>query len=96
MSVTVVCPDYVRTNLSMNALKGDGSEFNKTDIQIKNGMDPNECVNIMIRSIYERVPEVWICSLYYRCLIPFLRAFPSLHVRYLKSRVTVQMSTIDK
>eukprot|EP00826_Nyctotherus_ovalis_P023316 TRINITY_DN1791_c0_g1_i2.p1 TRINITY_DN1791_c0_g1~~TRINITY_DN1791_c0_g1_i2.p1 ORF type:complete len:338 (+),score=81.11 TRINITY_DN1791_c0_g1_i2:28-1014(+) len=96
VSVTVVCPDYVRTNLSMNALKGDGSDFNKTDKQIQNGMDPIECVKTMVQAIYERVPEVWVCTLYYKCLVPLVRAFPSLHARYLLSRVKEQMSTIDK
>lgn len=96
VSVTVICPDYVRTNLSINALKGDGSGFNKTDKQIKNGMDPIECANTMARAIYERVPEAWVCTLKYKCLIPLVRAFPSLHARYLLSRVKEQLSTIDK
>jgi len=94
--VTVICPDYVRTNLSTNALKGDGSSFNKTDMQIKNGMDPTECAYTMARAIYERTPEVWICTLYYKCLIPIVRAFPSLHARYVLSRLKEQMATLEK
>lgn len=80
----------------MNALKGDGSGFNKTDSQIQNGMDPNECAYKMVRATYDRTPEVWLCSPYYKCLVPIIRAFPSLNARYLLSRLKEQMSTIDK
>lgn len=59
-------------------------------------MDPIECANIMARAIYERTPEAWVCNLKYKCLVPFIRAFPSLHARYLLSRVKEQLATIDK
>ena len=89
-----MCPNYVQTNLSTNALKGDGSEFKVTDHQIKKGITPKECAEIIIRSVFDRKLEVWICPFYYHLAIPLLEIFPSFHAWYLLKRLKGQLESI--
>jgi hypothetical protein len=89
-----MCPDYVRTNLSANAVRGDGSEFKKVDKQVEKGMSPMECAQIILRSIFNRELEVWICPFYYKLGIPLLEVFPCLHAWYLRRRLKRQLETV--
>lgn len=41
IKVTLVCPGFVRTNVSVNALTGDGSKQNKMDDATDHGMEPD-------------------------------------------------------
>jgi short-subunit dehydrogenase len=43
--VTNIAPGPVQTNVSKNALKGDGSAFGRTDHTIANGMAVRRCVS---------------------------------------------------
>ena len=42
ISVHIVSPGYIRTNLSMNAKMGDGQQYNKNDANTQNGADPDD------------------------------------------------------
>ena len=90
ISVTIACPDYTRTNISINALKGDGSEYGKMDKEIEKGMSPIDCAYIIAKTTFDRDIEVWISSFYNRFMIYILRMFPSLHAKYLFGKVTKQ------
>jgi dehydrogenase/reductase SDR family protein 7B len=61
ISVTIVCPGFVRTNASFNALEGDGTPHNKMDKEIANGLSPDECARRIIRAIEFRRRETYIC-----------------------------------
>jgi NADP-dependent 3-hydroxy acid dehydrogenase YdfG len=41
--VTTITPGFIRTNISFNALTGDGAEFGELDKDIAGGMDASEC-----------------------------------------------------
>jgi len=41
--VTMICPGFVRTNMSMNALKGDGSTLGSMEAAQAAGMDDEIC-----------------------------------------------------
>jgi dehydrogenase/reductase SDR family member 7B len=62
VAVTIVCPGYIRTNASFNALEGDGTPHNKWDKDIKGGMDPEKCARKIVRAIENRCREVDICG----------------------------------
>ena len=47
--VTTITPGFIRTNISVNALKGDGSEFGKVDKSISAGMDVTECARVIMK-----------------------------------------------
>ncbi|AOW21311.1 SDR family oxidoreductase [Urechidicola croceus] len=60
ISVTLICPGYVRTNISMNAVIGDGSKQNKMDTATDKGISPDVFAKKMIRVIEKRKNEVTI------------------------------------
>lgn len=58
--VTVICPGYIRTNASFNALEGDGRPHNKLDADIASGLSPAKCARQIVRAIERRRSEVYI------------------------------------
>lgn len=58
--VTLVCPGWINTNLSITALLGDGSPQNKKDDTHEQGMDPAKFARKMIRAIENKKREVYI------------------------------------
>jgi short-subunit dehydrogenase len=51
IQVTMICPGYIRTNLSFNAVTGDGSPQNKMDDAQDNGMLPEVFAERAIKAI---------------------------------------------
>ena len=76
IKVTLICPGYVQTKLSVNALKGDGSKQNKMDEEIGNGMSPDELSKKIIKVIESDKEESYIGSakevsaIYLKRLVP--------------------------
>lgn len=60
ISVSIVCPGYIRTNLSINALKGDGSKNNTMNDVIKNGLDAGVLAQKLLRQVAKRKEEFYI------------------------------------
>jgi short-subunit dehydrogenase len=58
--VTLVCPGWINTNLSITALLGDGTPQNKKDDTHKKGMHPARFARKMIRAIENKKREVYI------------------------------------
>ena len=51
IKVTLVCPSYVRTNISMKGLAADGSNFGKTTPVIESGMSPEVCADAIMEGV---------------------------------------------
>jgi short-subunit dehydrogenase len=58
--VTMICPGFVQTNVSKNALIGDGSSSNTDDTATKNGIAPEDCAQQIIEGIKRKKFEVYI------------------------------------
>jgi short-subunit dehydrogenase len=58
--VTMVCPGRIRTNISKNALSGDGSTHGTMDYAQESGMSAKECAKQMLKATSKRKPEVLI------------------------------------
>jgi len=56
--VTTITPGYIRTNVSINALQGDGSAFGETDEDIAHGMDVDRCASAILDGFRKGVPEI--------------------------------------
>lgn len=61
--VTMVCPGWVRTNVSMNALIGDGTQLRQMDSATGDGLDPKEVAKQIIKAIEGNKREVYIGGL---------------------------------
>lgn len=60
IGVTMVCPGFIHTNISMNAVVGDGSQQGTMDSKTGAGLTPEACAARMIRAVQRRKPEVLI------------------------------------
>ncbi len=62
IKVMMVTPGSVKTNISINALEGDGKKHNVTDPLIANGIPVEVCVKKIIRGIKNNTPELLIAD----------------------------------
>jgi len=60
ITVTMICPGFVRTNASINALNPDGTPYGGMDEDIRRGLPPQECARRVVRAIERRRREVYI------------------------------------
>ena len=88
IAVTMICPGFIQTNVSVNALKGDGGAHGAMDDAQAGGMSADECARRIIRAIESDALEAYIggketVGVYIK------RFFPSLFARILrKAKVT--------
>lgn len=62
IDVTLIVPGAVRTNVSINALRGDGSRYDKMDPFLEDGMSPADCAKRVVDAIHGRKREVLIAD----------------------------------
>ena len=58
ISVSTIVPGFVNTNLSQNALNGDGTAFSQTDDDIANGMPANKAADVIVRGLESNKKEI--------------------------------------
>ncbi len=58
IDITIVCPGYIRTNVTRNALTGDGSAFGKMDRTHDRAMRPEECARHIVNAVAKRKQEL--------------------------------------
>jgi len=58
IKVLIVCPGYVRTNISLNALNSSGEAHAVMDKNQENGMSADECATAIVREIKNNRKEL--------------------------------------
>jgi short-subunit dehydrogenase len=58
--VTLVCPGWVKTHVTMNALTGDGTKLNKMDRATSIGLPAAKFATLMVEAIQKKKEEVYI------------------------------------
>lgn len=58
--ITLVCPGFIKTKVTQNALEGDGSKHNKMGKGQQHGMDPNTFAEKLLPKIAKKKNEVYI------------------------------------
>lgn len=56
--VSTITPGFIRTDISRNALAGDGSAFGEVDEDIAGGMDVNECAEVVFKGLKAKKREI--------------------------------------
>jgi dehydrogenase/reductase SDR family member 7B len=79
--VSIACPGYVNTNISVNALTGDGSPYGRVEEQLQSGMDVEECARTIRRLAAAGREEFTIARGKERLAIPLKRFAPWLASR---------------
>ncbi|MCB0629594.1 MAG: SDR family oxidoreductase [Saprospiraceae bacterium] len=62
LHIGMINPGYVRTNISINALMGDGSPQGTMDQLTDKGLSPEKAVKKMLRAIRRRKDQVYIAG----------------------------------
>jgi short-subunit dehydrogenase len=62
IAVTNVLPGSVRTNVSVNALQGDGSRRGVSDINIEHGLEPAECARLILAGVAAGARELVVAQ----------------------------------
>jgi short-subunit dehydrogenase len=81
--LTLVCPGWVRTEISQHALEADGSGHAKLDPGQAGGMDPDRFARKMARAIEREKPEAIIGG-WETWAVHARRLFPSLFLRLVR------------
>lgn len=76
--VTVVCPGYIQTNISLSALRGDGRKHAKMDSELANGMPPDECARQILRGVAAKRKEIVVAAAREKMLVYMKRFLPDL------------------
>ena len=58
IDITIVCPGYIRTNVSRNALTGDGTSFGKMDRTHESAMSPVACARRVVNAVAAKKEEI--------------------------------------
>lgn len=58
--VTIICPGYIKTDISKNALAADGSTHGQMDQNQEQGMSAEECAGKIVRAIQSNKKEVYL------------------------------------
>jgi short-subunit dehydrogenase len=84
IEVTLICPGWIRTNLTLHALTGDGSALNTMDPSTDKGMSPREFARKAVRAIERRKEEVYIGGRREGMAILMKRFFPGWFSRIIR------------
>ncbi|MBN2712636.1 MAG: SDR family oxidoreductase [Planctomycetes bacterium] len=85
ITVTVICPGYIRTNISLHALEADGSSHNKLDKGQLKGMTPDECAAKMMKVIRKNKSEAYVGGFVEVGAVYLKRFLPGLFERIIRN-----------
>lgn len=84
IKVLLVCPGFIQTNVSVNALTGSGDKLGTMDKATANGLTAAECANQIISAIRSDKEEVVVGQFKERFGVFAKRFFPGLFSRMIK------------
>jgi short-subunit dehydrogenase len=93
IKITMVVPGFVRTNITVNALKGDGRKYGKMMGVQKNGLDPAYVSAIILDAVSKNKEELLIGRME-RLGVYCKRIFPSLFSAVIRNHPVRRMLAI--
>ena len=83
ISITLICPGFIKTALSVHAETKDGTPYGIMDEAQENGMSAADCAKEIIKAIRENKEEVYIGGKEVKGIL-FKRLFPARFSKYMK------------
>ncbi|OHX11194.1 hypothetical protein BI347_15935 [Chromobacterium sphagni] len=87
ISVTIVCPGYIDTEIGSKAYTGDGGRYGKLEGVLHHGMPVQECARVILRAVARREPEVVVSRAKERTAVYLRRFFPKLLFRLVRTHI---------
>ena len=88
LQVTMVCPGFIRTSISMNAMVGDGSKQGTMDEKTGAGMTAEQCAQRMFKAVERKQAQVLIGR--YEILAAYVKRFAPGLLRRIVRRVAIK------
>jgi len=89
IQVTLLCPGFVQTNISLNALTASGKPQGKMDAGQENGITAEQCAREIFQALNAGKREVYISAFKEKLAVYVSRYFPGLFARIVrKAKVT--------
>ena len=60
IGITIVCGGFINTNVSINAMTGDGSKHDKQDETHRQGISPQKCAIQIINAVEKNKEEIYV------------------------------------
>ena len=79
--VTMVCPGYIRTEISLSALRGDGCKHAKMDSELAHGMPAGECARQILKGVAGKKKEIVVAAAREKALVYLKRFLPTVLAR---------------
>jgi len=84
IGITLICPGFIKTNVSMNAMTADGKPQNSMDDTIAHGMPASECAEKIFKAVGARKEEVYMGGKEVKGVL-FKRLFPLRFSKYMRT-----------
>lgn len=84
ISISIICPGFIKTNVTINALTANGTRQNTMDDAQANGMSADECASQIIKAIKSRKEEVYIGGKE-KYAVLFKRFMPSVFLKIVRN-----------
>ncbi|MCW3083370.1 MAG: Short-chain dehydrogenase [Bacteroidetes bacterium] len=85
VNVLIVCPGKIKTNISINAVTGDGGKHNKMDESQEQGLSAEACAQQILKAIEKKKEEVFIGGKELRA-VWVKRIFPKLFSKIIRKQ----------
>lgn len=90
----MVCPGYIRTDISLSALQGDGGKHGKVDPGIAQGMSVVECARHILQGVARGKKEIIVGAKSEQGLVYLKRFFPDFLARMIGRKRPIAASMI--
>lgn len=84
INITMICPGYIKTNISLNALTAHGEPHHIMDENQEKGMSSETCAREIIKAIAQKKEEVYIGGKEIKGIL-FRRFFPLRFSKYMRT-----------
>jgi len=84
IQITIVCPGFIKTNVSLNALTANGTPQGKMDEGQNNGVLPEDCAQQILAAIKQNKEEIYIGKKEVKGVL-FKRFFPLRFSKYMRT-----------
>ena len=90
IKVTLVCPGYIKTNISINAMNAKGEKHNKMDETQKKGWTPKRAAKRILKAVRKGKREIYFGG-FETLGVPVKRFFPGVFARVIAQRKTTEI-----
>lgn len=84
IKVLLVCPGFIQTNVSVNALTGTGAKLGSMDTATANGLTADECATQIVSAIKSGKEEITVAKFKERFAVFAKRFFPGVFSKMIK------------